>query len=207
MGLYTDRILPRLISAGMKNKAMTRHRPRIPVLASGRVLEVGMGPGLNIPYYDQKVTHLFGLEPSELLQTKAAELAAATDSPFPVEFLTAGAESIPLERASMDCVVSTWTLCSIPDLDQALAEIRRVLKPDGQLLFLEHGRAPDASVARWQDRLAPVFRGLAGCNPNRQIDASIEAAGFRFMDIERGYFDGPRFISWHFVGRATPDKR
>ena len=207
MGLYTDRILPHLISAGMKNKAMTRYRPRIPVLASGRVLEVGMGPGLNIPYYDRKVTHLFGLEPSAVLQTRAAELAAATDRPFPVEFLTAGAESIPLERGSMDCVVSTWTLCSIPDLDQALAEIRRVLKPDGQLLFLEHGRAPDASIARWQDRLAPVFRGLAGCNPNRQIDASIEAAGFRFMDIERSYFDVPRFISWHFVGRATPDKR
>lgn len=204
MGFYSDRILPRLISAGMKNKAMTKHRPRIPVLARGRVLEVGMGSGLNIPWYDQKVTHLFGLEPSTVLQAEAAELAAAYKTPFPVEFLTAGAESIPLERSSMDCVVSTWTLCSIPDLDLALAEIRRVLKPDGQLLFLEHGRAPDAAVARWQDRLAPVFRGLAGCNPNRQIDASIEAAGFRFTAMERSYFDGPRFISWHFVGSATP---
>lgn len=121
-----------------------------------------------------------------------------------MDFLSTGAENIPLERASVDCVVSTWTLCSIPDLDRALIEVRRVLKPGGQLLFLEHGRAPDITVARWQDRLAPVFRGLAGCNPNRQIDVSIEAAGFRFIDIERGYFDGPRFISWHFVGKATP---
>lgn len=207
MGFYTDRILPRIISAGMKNKAMTKHRPRIPVLASGRVLEVGMGSGLNIPYYDSKVTHLFGLEPSEMLQAEAAERAATAGAPFPVDFLAAGAENIPLERASMDCVVSTWTLCSIPELDRALAEIRRVLKPDGQLLFLEHGRAPDAAVARWQDRLAPVFRGLAGCNPNRQIDASIESAGFRFAEIERTYFDGPRFISWHFIGKATPDSR
>ncbi len=204
MGFYTDRILPRLISAGMSNKAMTKHRPRIPALASGRVLEIGVGSGLNIPYYSSQVTHLFGLEPSTVLQAEAAELAATAGAPFPVEFLTTGAENIPLERASMDCVVSTWTLCSIPDLDRALVEVRRVLRPGGQLLFLEHGRAPDAAVARWQDRLAPVFRGLAGCNPNRQIDASIEAAGFRFIDIERSYFEGPRFISWHFVGKATP---
>ena len=207
MGFYANRILPRMISAGMKNKAMAKHRPRIPALAHGRVLEVGMGSGLNIPWYDHKVTHLFGLEPSAVLQAEAAELAASSSTPFPVEFLAAGAESIPLERASMDCVVSTWTLCSIPDLERALAEIRRVLKPDGQLLFLEHGRAPDAAVARWQDRLAPVFRGLAGCNPNRQIDASIEAVGFRFIDIERSYFDGPRFISWHFSGSALPARK
>jgi ubiquinone/menaquinone biosynthesis C-methylase UbiE len=202
MSFYADRIMPRMIAAGMQNKAMRRHRPRIPPLARGRVLEVGIGSGLNLPYYGREVTRLFGLEPSGFLRSEAE--TAARSAPFPVELLSAGAESIPLDSSSMDTVVSTWTLCSIPDLDAALAEIRRVLRPDGRLLFFEHGRAPDPSVSRWQDRLAPLFRGLAGCNPNRQIDASITSAGFRLIDIERAYLDGPRFISWHFIGQAAP---
>lgn len=202
MGWYTEKVLPRIISGGMRNKAMTKHRPRIPALASGRVLEVGLGPGLNIPHYGPEVTHLFGLEPLPSLVAEARALAE--QAPFPVELLQAGAEQIPLESASVDTVVSTWTLCSIPDLESAFAEIRRVLRPDGRLLFLEHGRAPDPGVARWQDRLAPVFRGLAGCNPNLPMDRLIEAAGFRFLELERTYFDGPRFISWHFIGQARP---
>ncbi|MBL8202402.1 MAG: class I SAM-dependent methyltransferase [Chromatiales bacterium] len=203
MSFYADRIMPRLISAGMQNKAMRRYRPRIPSLATGRVLEVGIGSGLNLPYYGREVTCVVGLEPSGLLRDEAAE--AARQAPFPVDLLAAGAESIPLATGSVDTVVSTWTLCSIPDLDTALGEIRRVLRPGGRLLFFEHGRAPDLAVSRWQDRLAPLFRGLAGCNPNRQIDASIEGAGFRMLDIERAYLDGPRFISWHFVGQAVPN--
>lgn len=202
MGFYSEQIMPRVIAAGMKNKAMTRYRPRIPALASGTVLEVGIGSGLNLPYYTRNVTRLIGLEPSALLREEAAE--AASEAVFPVELLAAGAESIPLESGSIDAVVSTWTLCSIPDLATSLAEIRRVLRPGGQFLFFEHGRAPDAAVSRWQDRLAPLFRGLAGCNPNRQIDADIVAAGFRMVEIERSYLEGPRFISWHFVGQATP---
>jgi len=203
MSFYSDRVMPRLISAGMRNKAMTRYRPRIPALATGRVLEVGIGSGLNLPYYTRNVTHLFGLEPSALLRQEAAQ--AAREAPFPVELLAAGAESIPLETGSVDSVVSTWTLCSIPELEVALTEIRRVLRPDGRLLFFEHGRAPDAAVSRWQDRLAPVFRGLAGCNPNRQIDSSITAAGFRLAEIERSYLEGPRFIAWHFIGQAVAE--
>ena len=203
MSFYSDRIMPRLIAAGMRNKAMTRYRPRIPALARGRVLEVGIGSGLNLPHYTRDVTHLFGLEPSALLRKEAAQAALA--APFPVELLAAGAESIPLETGSVDSVVSTWTLCSIPELDLALAEIRRVLQPNGRLLFFEHGRAPDAAVSRWQDRLAPVFRGLAGCNPNRQIDTRISAAGFRLAEIERGYLEGPRFIAWHFIGQAVAE--
>lgn len=202
MGCYSKHILPRLIDAGMRNKAMARYRPRIPALAEGRVLEIGLGSGLNIPHYGPAVRHLFGLEPSAHLRSQAASLAAA--APYPVELLDAGAERIPLDDGSMDCVVSTWTLCSIPDLDLALREVRRVLKPGGRLLFFEHGRAPDLTVARTQDWLAPVFRGLAGCNPNRAIDAAIEGAGFRFAAIERSYLEGPRFIAWHFVGQAVP---
>ena len=202
MGFYAERIMPRLIAAGMRNKTMMSYRSRIPSLASGTVLEIGIGSGLNLPYYTRNVTRLFGLEPSALLRAEAAE--AAREANFPVELLAAGGEHIPLESGSIDTVVSTWTLCSIPDLSAALVEARRVLRPGGQLLFFEHGRAPDASVSRWQDRLAPVFRGLAGCNPNRQIDADIVAAGFRMLEIERSYLEGPRFISWHFVGQATP---
>lgn len=202
MGYYAERILPRLIDAGMRNPAMTRHRPRIPSQAYGRVLEIGLGSGLNLPYYGQAVQHLFGLEPSGPLRTRAAGVAAGAG--FPVEFLDAPAEQIPLEDGSVDCVVSTWTLCSVQDLPRGLAEIRRVLKTGGQLLFLEHGRAPDPGVARVQDWLAPAFRGLAGCHPNRAIDQAIEGAGFRFTDLERSYLDGPRFIAWHFAGRATP---
>ena len=202
MSFYADRIMPRVIAAGMQNKAMRRYRPRIPPLATGRVLEIGVGSGLNFPYYGREVTHLFGLEPSGYLRQQAE--AAAPSVSFPVELLDAGAEDIPLDTASVDTVVSTWTLCSIADLEAALAEIRRVLRPGGRLLFFEHGRAPDSQVSRWQDRLAPLFRGLAGCNPNRQIDASIAAAGFRLLDIERSYLEGPRFISWHFIGQAAP---
>lgn len=201
MNFYADRIMPRIIAAGMQNKAINRYRPRIPSLATGCVLEVGIGSGLNLPYYSREVTRVLGLEPSALLRQQAAE--AARSAPFPVELLAAGAESIPLDNGSVDTVVSTWTLCSIPDLPAALGEIRRVLRPGGQLLFFEHGRAPDPAVSRWQDRLAPLFRGLAGCNPNRQIDSSIADAGFRLVDIERAYLDGPRFISWHFIGQAV----
>lgn len=201
MSFYSERLMPRLIAAGMRNEAINRYRPRIPALAAGRVLEVGIGSGLNLPLYGRAVTHVFGLEPSAMLRQQAA--VAASTAPFPVDLLAAGAEQIPLDTGSVDMVVSTWTLCSIPDLPTALNEMRRVLRPGGRLLFLEHGRSPDPGVSRWQDRLAPVFRGLAGCNLNRQIDSSITDAGFQMVEIERSYLAGPRFLSWHFVGQAV----
>ncbi|MEZ5565987.1 MAG: class I SAM-dependent methyltransferase [Gammaproteobacteria bacterium] len=200
MAFYQQRILPWLIDKGMRNKAMTKYRPRLPPLAAGRVLEVGMGSGLNFPYYTGRVEHLYGLEPAEYLRNAAAAVVGL--APCPVTFLAAGAEAIPLESASIDTVVSTWTLCSIPDVEDALKEMRRVLKPGGRLLFLEHGRAPDAKVVRLQNRLAPVFRLLAGCNLNRPIDSLLENAGFAFNDLERGYLDGPRFIAYHYIGDA-----
>ena len=202
MGFYQQRILPKIISCGMNNKAMAKYRPRIPPLASRRVLEVGLGSGLNIPYYTTAVEHLFGLEPSRQLLGEAEALAA--EAPFPVDLIAGSAEDIPLETASIDMVVSTWTLCSIPKIELAMQEMRRVLKPGGRLLFLEHGRAPDAGVARWQDRITPVFRVLAGCNINRPIDQLINDAGFDFVDIQRDYMDGPRFIAYHFIGQAQP---
>jgi SAM-dependent methyltransferase len=125
--------------------------------------------------------------------------------PFPVTLIGAGAESIPLESGSIDTVVSTWSLCSIPGVETALQEMRRTLKPGGRLIFMEHGRAPEADVARLQDRLAPVFRLLAGCNPNRPIGDLIAGAGFRITGMEAGYLEGPRFVAYHFVGEARPD--
>ncbi len=195
-------MLPWLIDRGMRNSAMTRLRPRIPPLAEGRVLEIGVGAGLNFPYYTSRVRHLFGLEPADTLRKAAA--AVAESMSFPVTLIGSGAENIPIETATLDTVVSTWTLCSIPEVETALAEVRRVLKPGGRLLFMEHGQAPDTDVARLQDRLAPVLRLLAGCNPNRRIDRLIAAAGFRTTEIERGYLEGPRFIAYHYVGEARP---
>lgn len=200
MSVYQRRILPWLIDRGMRNRVMTQYRGRTPPRARGRVLEVGVGAGLNLPYYGDAVQHLFGVEPAAPLREAASGVADAMR--FPVSLLDCGAEALPLEPASIDTVVSTWTLCSIPDVGTALLEMRRVLRPDGRLLFFEHGRAPDAEVARLQDRLAPVLRGLAGCNPNRPIDRLVEAAGFEFEHIERAYFDGPRFIAFHYVGVA-----
>jgi len=203
MGVYQNRVLPWLIDRGMRNRVMSGYRPRTPARAAGRVLEIGVGAGLNLPFYTPAVTHLFALEPSDSLRGQAATMAAAM--PFPVSLLGGGAEAIPLESASVDTVVSTWTLCSIPDLAAGLAETRRVLKPAGRLLFLEHGRSPDPAIAERQDRLAPVLRLVAGCNPNRSIDTAIEAAGFRFTSIERTYIEGPRFLAYHFIGEACPD--
>lgn len=202
MAFYSTRIMPRLIDRGMRNRTMAKYRPRVPPLAAGRVLEIGVGGGLNIPFYTGGVSHLFGLEPSGHLRALAAGPAA--EATFPVTLVDAGAESIPLESASMDCVVSTWTLCSIPGVETALQEIRRVLKPDGRLLFLEHGLAPDAAVARTQAWMAPVFRGLAGCVLNREMDRLLLEAGFRVTVLEKGYLDGPRFLSYHYIGEAAP---
>jgi ubiquinone/menaquinone biosynthesis C-methylase UbiE len=110
-----------------------------------------------------------------------------------------------METDSIDTVVSSWTVCSIPDVEQALVEVRRVLRPNGRFIFVEHGRAPDRSVSKWQDRLLPVFRPLAGCFLNRAIDELIEAAGFKFVELEKDYFDGPRLLSYHYVGQARPN--
>lgn len=202
MGFYERNVMPWMISKGMQNKAITKHRPRIPPLASKRVLEIGMGSGLNIPYYTGAVEHLFGLEPSEKLIDEARGRAA--DAPFPVEFIASPAEHIPLEAGSIDTIVSTWTMCSIPGIEEALSEMRRVLKPDGKLLFIEHGRAPDENVAKWQDRLTPLFKAMAGCRPNRAMDKILIEAGFAVPDIDMNYLDGPRFISYHYIGEATP---
>lgn len=202
MSLYSSRILPWLIDRGMRNKVMMRHRPRIPPRASGRVLEVGIGAGRNFAFYGDDVQHLFGIEPSDYLRQAAARSAA--NLRFPVTLIAAGAEQIPLDDGSIDTIVSTWSLCSIPGIESALLEMRRVLKPSGRFLFMEHGRAPDVEVARIQERLAPAFGLLAGCDPTRPMADLIRCAGFRMAAMETSYLDGPRFLSYHYIGEARP---
>jgi ubiquinone/menaquinone biosynthesis C-methylase UbiE len=172
-------------------------------LASGRVLEVGIGSGLNLAHYDpHKVATIVGLDPGTELLVMARQRAAKTR--IPVEFLELEGESIPLEDESVDTVVVTYTLCSIPGVDQALEQMRRVLKPDGVLLFCEHGLAPDSSVARWQQRIEPLWgRLFGGCHLSRDVPGLLRGAGFAVELFETAYLKGaPRFAGYHYVGAA-----
>jgi ubiquinone/menaquinone biosynthesis C-methylase UbiE len=200
VSFYTDRVLPHLLNLAMRHKELAAYRQRVVPAARGRVLEIGIGSGLNLPFYGAGVDAVIGLDPSLPLLSMAQTRATAA---APVSMLQGTAEAIPLETASVDTVVTTWTLCSIPDVTAALAEMRRVLKPGGALLVVEHGRAPDAAVARWQDRLTPLWKPIAGgCHLNRKIDALIHDAGFAVTDLRAGYMRGPRPFTFMYEGRA-----
>jgi len=202
MGIYDKHILPRVLDFALRNKDSARLRAlRIPQ-ARGDVFEVGIGSGLNLPFYSQQVRRVYGADPSVELGRMARKRAAGQR--VPVEFLVQSAESaIPLADASVDTVVSTWTLCSIPDALAALREMRRVLKPGGSFIFVEHGRSPEAKVARWQDRLNPVWKPICGgCNVNRQMDQLIESGGFRITELQNEYLPGPRAMTYIYHGIA-----
>ncbi len=202
MSFYNDRVLPRLLNLAMRDKGLEAYRCRLVPAAEGRVLEVGIGSGLNLPFYGPGVTEVVGLDPSAPLRRMAGEQAAR--SGMGIRVLEGSAEAIPLEDAGFDTVLTTWTLCSIPDAGAGLAEIRRVLKPAGHLLFVEHGSAPDAGVARWQDRLTPLWKPIAGgCHLNRPIEAMIRRAGFELADLRVGYMAGPRPFTFMYEGRAS----
>jgi ubiquinone/menaquinone biosynthesis C-methylase UbiE len=203
MGFYNDFILPRLINLAMRNKELRPFRERVIGAAEGKVLEIGVGSGMNLPFYRSPVREILALEPAPRLLTMAKSASPTTG--VPVNFLEASAEAIPLDQQSVDTVVTTWTLCSIPQAAVALAEMRRVLRPSGKLLFAEHGQAPDASVRRWQDRLTPAWRYFGGgCHLNRPIRSMIEAAGFRIDRIETGYISGPKPMTFMYEGSASP---
>lgn len=205
MGFYTDRLLPHLLHLAMRAPPIAKLRQRVVPAARGRVLELGMGSGLNLPLYGPEVERVVGVDPSERLLAMARR--AAEESPLSLAFEAGSAEALPFEAGSFDTVVSTWTLCSIPDAAKALAEARRVLAPGGRLLFIEHGLAPESSVARWQDRLNPLWRRCAGgCNMNRAVDQLVRSAGFAFETLETGYLvSGPRPLTYHYTGAARPD--
>lgn len=185
----------------MSRDDATRLRAAYLPLARGHVLEIGIGSGLNIPFYTGAVTKLHGIDPSAELLARAAETATA--APFPVELLNTTAEHIPLPDESMDSVVVTWALCSIPDAAAALRDMRRVLKRDGSLIFVEHGLSPDPVVEKWQNRLTPFWRPwTGGCHLNKKIDDLVRAAGFTIADLRTEYVPGPRPLTFTYQGVA-----
>lgn len=203
MSFYQDRILPHLIHLAMRSRYLMPYRERIISEAEGRVLEIGIGSGLNLPFYRPQAREILGLEPSPRLVAMAQR--KARESPRPVNFIEGSAEAIPLDSGTIDTVVTTWTLCSIPQAIQALGEMRRVLKPGGQLLFIEHGLAPEANVRKWQHRLTPVWKRIGGgCHLNRPIRTLIESAGFGIARIETGYAPGPKPMTFIYEGCARP---
>jgi ubiquinone/menaquinone biosynthesis C-methylase UbiE len=195
-------LLPRIIDTVMRSKATARLRAEWIPQARGTVLEVGIGSGLNFPFYSSNVTRVFGVDPSSELQVMARKNARRVS--FPVEFLTQSAEQrLSLEPDCIDTVVVTFTLCSIGDPILALRNVGSVMKPEGRLIFLEHGRAPDAGVAAWQDRLTPIWSRVGGgCRLNRPIDRLIRDAGFEIARVSTGYLPGPRPMTFTYRGLA-----
>ena len=201
MGLYGRFVVPRLINLAMKQSMLSERRAALVPRAKGTVLEVGIGSGLNLPYYSHEVERLYGVDPSPQLLAMAR--SNARKAQLAVEFVCESAERLPFADASFDCAIMTWTLCSIPHAGRALREVRRALKPGGELFFAEHGLAPDARVAAWQRRLTPLWRPLAGgCHLDRPIDALIRAAGFEIAEVQNRYLKGPRPFTYMYEGSA-----
>ena len=205
MGFYEKNILPFLIDKACGIGPIMAQRQKVVPQASGEVLEIGIGSGLNLPYYDSaRVSKVWGLEPSPEMRAKAAKIAAK--AAVPVSFLDLPGEEIPLEDSSVDTVLVTYTLCTIPGVAAALSRMRRVLRPAGKLIFCEHGQAPDASVRRWQDRINPIWGKFSGgCHLNRPIDALIKQAGFEIEALDTGYIASPKFAGYNYWGTARPD--
>ena len=195
-------MLPRLINLACSTKPTRKQREKVVPLATGEVLEIGFGSGLNLPYYDHnKVRRIWGLEPSESMRRLAS--GSISESQIDVEFIELPAEEMPLDDESVDTVLVTYTLCTIPEVLQALEETRRVLKPQGRLLYCEHGKAPDDNVQKWQHRLNPTWKKIAGgCNLHRDIPAILDESGFLIEDDNRMYLPGVRALSYNYWGSA-----
>ena len=203
MGVYQEQLLPRFQALVMRRKAARAARARVWEGLHGEVVEIGFGTGLNAPFYPDEVTRVLAVEPSKVCMRLAQPRIARTSVPVELAGLTGEHLDLPSER--FDAVLSTWTLCTIPDLAGALSEIRRVLRPDGSFHFVEHGHAPDECVAAWQRRLEPLNKRLAGgCHLTRRIADSIEQAGFTLTQLDTYYFKGePKVFGYTFEGRAT----
>jgi ubiquinone/menaquinone biosynthesis C-methylase UbiE len=206
MGFYENRVLPHIIDFAMQTPAINDERRRCLEHVKGTVLEIGFGSGLNLPHYPATVTKLIGIDPS----ATSAKLARARikASSFPVEVVGLSAEKIPVSDGSIDSVVSTFTLCTIPNVASALLEIRRALAPTGRFHFVEHGRAADPKVVRWQERLNPVQRVIfGGCNVIRPISSLIEQAGFELEWLENAYLKGSaKYGGFLYRGVAKPSR-
>lgn len=201
MTFYRDHVLPHLIALAMRNRTLVPYRERVVSEATGRILELGIGSGLNLPLYGRNASEIIGLEPSPRLIAMATRRARKMG--IPVTFIESSAEAIPIQDRSIDTVVMTWTLCSIPNVLGALSEMRRVLKLGGKLLFVEHGLAPEPGVRRWQGILTPFWRRIAGgCHLNRPIQNLIETAGFSVIRLKTGYSPGPKPLTYMYEGCA-----
>jgi len=202
VGFYAKYILPRLIDLAMRNKDTTCLRAESVPQARGDVLEIGIGSGLNLPFYSSDVKGVYGVDPSLELQRMAKKRVPAV--PFEVEFVHQSAEEpFPIGDSSIDTVVMTWTLCSIPNPAPALQQMKRVLKASGRLIFVEHGHAADPRVVVWQDRITPVWKRIGGgCHLNRKIDELIRAAGFQISELKTFYLPGPRPMTYTYQGLA-----
>jgi ubiquinone/menaquinone biosynthesis C-methylase UbiE len=205
MGVYERWILPRLLDLAMQSWLLDNYRQRTIETARGLVLEIGVGSALNLPFYGRAVDRVYGLDLSPDLLRLAQERTA--DAVVPVSLLRASAEHLPFAVAVFDTIVMTWTLCSIADPLAALLEMRRVLKPGGDLLFVEHGLSPEIRIARWQHWLTPCWKRIGGgCHLDRKMDDLIRAAGFQINAVETGYMKGPKPWTFMFQGSATNDR-
>jgi len=204
MGLYDRWVLPRLLNTMMGMEYVAQERKKALAGVTGDVLEVGFGAGHNLPYYSDSVRRVLAIDPSIASAKLASKRIAAAR--FPVEYVALEGERIDAPDASFDSVVSTFTLCTIPDPRTALAQLRRVLKPGGRLFFLEHGRSPQEHVQRWQDRLNGVQQFMCGgCNMNRDIEQLVRGTGFDFEQIETYYLEGqPKIFTFMTRGVARP---
>ena len=200
--LYDRLVVPRLVHWGMRSERLQRLRAATVATARGRVLEIGIGSGLNFPFYGRDVEEVVGIDPSQPLLARAGK--AGGWMPFKIRLLCQSAEHLPYPDASFDCVVATWSLCSIPDVAAALAEARRVLVPGGRFVFIEHGAADSPDLVRWQQRLTPAWRCVAGgCHLDRRPDRLLEAAGFTLETLETGHLiGGPRLVTYLYRGIA-----
>jgi SAM-dependent methyltransferase len=202
VGFYENQVVPRFTDLVMRRRELTPIRARVAASLEGDVLEVGFGSGLNVPHYPPAVTHVQAVDPATIGRKLAAKRVAS--SSVPVEYVDLDGQDLSLTSASIDHVLTTWTLCSIPDVDRALSEIRRVLRPGGTFHFVEHGRSPDRKVAGWQDRLTPIQRRVAGgCHLNRPIDQLVLNSGLELTRLENYYANGPRPFGYMFEGVAT----
>jgi len=205
VNFYNEHILPKLINCVCSQNDIGMMRRQLVPMAEGKTLEIGMGSGLNLPFYDpSKIDLVLGLEPAAQLRKMAEK--KALEVPFDVDFIGLSGEEIPLENHSVDTVLVTYTLCSIPDVFKALKEMKRVLKSSGKLIFCEHGKSPDTHIFKWQNRLnRPWTKISGGCHLNRHISELITKSGFKIVALDAGYSSPLKLVSFNYKGIAVPE--